>query len=39
MVRLDTPANTLIANRLVTFRLILKMMLIEFRTKFLKITK
>ena len=34
MVRLDTPANTLIANILVTFRLILKMMLIEFRTKF-----
>ena len=34
MVRLDTPANTLTANILVTFRLILKMMLIEFRTKF-----
>ena len=34
MVRLDTPSNALIENILTTFRLILKIMLIEFRTKF-----
>ena len=34
MVRLDTPTDALTANILVTFRLILKIVLIEFRTKF-----
>ena len=34
MVRLDTPTDALIANMIITFRLILKITLIEFRTKF-----
>ena len=34
MVRLDTPTDVLIANILITFRLTLKIVLIEFRTKF-----
>ena len=34
MVRLDTPTDALIADILVTFRLVLKIILIEFRTKF-----
>ena len=34
MVRLDAPTEALIASILITFRLILKVMLIEFRTKF-----
>ena len=33
-VTLDTPTDVLIANIIITFRLILKTMLIEFRTKF-----
>ena len=34
MVRLDTPIDALIANILITFKLILKITLIEFSTKF-----
>ena len=34
MVRLDTPTDVLITNILITFRLTLKIVLIEFRTKF-----
>ena len=33
------PTDGLIANILIIFRLILKTMLIEFRTKFLKVKK
>ena len=34
ITKLDTPTDALIANTLITFRLILKIKLIEFRTKF-----
>ena len=39
ITKLDTPTDALIANTLITFRLILKIKLIEFRTKFFKKSK